>query len=322
LSAIATGTNTSHVCLDSTRAGQVGAVRSAVEERGQAGRDPVSIQVHELPSRYTASEETALVRWLNGGDAKPMMTPPRPFERGVGRRPTLVDNVETLAHVALIARFGPQWFREAGSPDAPGTVLVTVADGARDPGVYEVGGGTLVGEILSGSGAGDASTVLIGGYCGTWHDVRAVAGLPLTAAGLRDAGASPGAGIVHVLPVVSCGLAETARILRFLAADGAQQCGPCMFGLPAIADDFAQLAAGRPTGGVLERLARRLRVISGRGACRHPDGAVRIAASALSAFADDARAHAAGHPCPAARDRRPDGVTRPFQVMRLGDGRW
>ncbi|HEY2285733.1 MAG TPA: hypothetical protein VGH88_08315, partial [Streptosporangiaceae bacterium] len=89
VAAIATGASTVHVCLDSTRPGQAGAVRSAVEERRRADLDPVRVQVHELPHRYTASEETALVRWLNGGEAKPMMTPPRPFERGVGRHPTL-----------------------------------------------------------------------------------------------------------------------------------------------------------------------------------------------------------------------------------------
>jgi NADH:ubiquinone oxidoreductase subunit F (NADH-binding) len=320
VAAIATGASTVHVCLDSTRPGQAGAVRSAVEERRRADLDPVRVQVHELPHRYTASEETALVRWLNGGEAKPMMTPPRPFERGVGRHPTLIDNIETLAHVALIARYGPRWFRAAGRPDAPGTMLVTVSGAARDPGVYEVEGGTRVGDILSGSGTDAAATVLIGGYFGTWHDARAVSGLPLSAAGLRDTGASPGAGIIHVLPAGSCGLSETARILRYLAEHGAQQCGPCQFGLPAIADDFAQLAA-RPAAGVTERLTRRLGVIKGRGACRHPDGAVRMAASAMSAFASDAQAHAAGYPCPAARGGPRDAVTRPVRVMRPAGGR-
>jgi NADH:ubiquinone oxidoreductase subunit F (NADH-binding) len=132
-----------------------------------------------------------------------------------------------------------------------------------------------------------------------------VADLPLTAAGLRAVGGAPGAGVLHVLPDGSCGVAETARILGYLARQGAQQCGPCMFGLPAIADDLAQLAAARPAGDPLERLARRLAVIPGRGACRHPDGAVRLAASALTTFGADMRAHAAGRACPGAyRHRR------------------
>jgi NADH:ubiquinone oxidoreductase subunit F (NADH-binding) len=320
LAARAVGADTVHVCLDRDRTGQAGRVWDAIDERQQASLDPVRILVHELPRRYTASEETALVSWLNGGEARPKATPPRPFERGVGRRPTLVDNIETLAHIALIARYGPGWFREVGDPDAPGTMLVTVAGAASDPGVYEIEGGTLVGDVLAMSGAA-GGTVLIGGYFGTWHAVPSVAGQPLTARGLRAAGGSPGAGLVYVLPDGRCGLAATARILRYLAEQGAQQCGPCRFGLPAIAEDFEQLAAGRPHGDVLARLDRRLGVIPGRGACRHPDGAVRMAASALAAFAADARAHAAGHACAAAF--RPGPQADGLPVPRLGpDGGW
>jgi NADH:ubiquinone oxidoreductase subunit F (NADH-binding) len=321
LAAGAVGADTVHVCLDRSRAGQAAAIRAAVEERQRAARpDPVRILVHELPRGYVSSEETALVSWLNGGEARPRATPPRPFERGVGRRPTLVDNVETLAHLALIGRYGPDWFREAGDADAPGTRLVTVAGAAARPGVYEIEGSTLVGDVLAMSGAAGRA-VLIGGYFGTWHGVSDIAGRPLTAGGLRPAGGSPGAGLVYVLPDGCCGLAAAARILRYLAQQGAQQCGPCMFGLPAIAADLEQLAAARPEAGLLGRLDRRLGVIPGRGACRHPDGAVRMAASALAAFAEDARSHAAGHACPAAARRgpQPDGLP----VPRAGpDGGW
>jgi NADH:ubiquinone oxidoreductase subunit F (NADH-binding) len=104
-----------------------------------------------------------------------------------------------------------------------------------------------------------------------------------------------------VLPANSCGIGETARILSYLARQSARQCGPCMFGLPAIADDFAQLATGRLKGDPVQRLRRRLGVILGRGACRHPDGAVRLAASALTAFPADLHAHTTGHPCRAPR---------------------
>jgi NADH:ubiquinone oxidoreductase subunit F (NADH-binding) len=303
LAARAVGADTVHICLDRSRGQQVSDVLGAVAERQEAGLDPVQFLVHELPRHYVSSEETALISWLNGGDAKPTVTPPRPFERGVRRAPTLVDNVETLAHLALIARYGPGWFRAAGCADAPGTMLVTVTGAVPVPGVYEIEAGSTVGNVLDASGAESGGTVLIGGYFGTWHATADIAGLPLTGAGLHAAGAAPGAGVVAVLPGGCCGIAETARVLRYLAGQGARQCGPCMFGLPAIAGDFAQLAAGRPDGDVLERLARRLRVIPGRGACRHPDGAVRLAASALTAFGADARAHAAGRPCPSALRR-------------------
>jgi NADH:ubiquinone oxidoreductase subunit F (NADH-binding) len=258
--------------------------------------------VHALPQHYVASEETSLIRWLNGGEAKPAPTPPRPFERGVRRRPTLVDNVETLAHVALIARYGPAWFRQAGRPEAPGTMLVTISGAVAQPGVREIEIGTAVGDVLASCGAADtAGAVLVGGYFGTWHESRGIAGVPLTGDELRRLGASPGAGVLIALPADACGLTETARVLAYLAGQSAGQCGPCAFGLPSIAEDFTQLALGRPGGALFDRLARRLVTIKGRGACRHPDGAIRLAASALTTFAADASAHARHLPCAAAR---------------------
>ena len=297
LAADAVGAAEAHLCLARTREWLIEGVLAAVAERHRAGLDRIQVMVHELPHHYVSSEETSLVHWLNGGEAKPTNAP-RPFERGVRRRPTLIDNVETLAHVALIARYGASWFRQAGLAGASGTMLTTVSGAVAQPGVYEIEAGTRVGDVLAMAGAnanGDA--VLIGGYFGTWHDISAVEALPFAITGLRPAGGSPGAGVLYVLPPGACGLAEAARILRYLAGQGAQQCGPCIFGLPAIADDMAQLAAGRPEGDPLDRMHRRFAQISGRGACRHPDGAVRMARSAVAAFAADARAHGRRLPC-------------------------
>ncbi|HTZ91007.1 MAG TPA: NADH-ubiquinone oxidoreductase-F iron-sulfur binding region domain-containing protein [Streptosporangiaceae bacterium] len=317
VAATAVGAAEAHLCLSRTRGWLVDSVLAAIAEREQAGADRIGVAVHELPHHYVSSEETALVHWLNGGEAKPTSTPPRPFERGVGKRPTLVDNVETLAHVALIARYGAAWFREAGTGGGAGTMLTTVAGAVSRPGVYEVEAGTSVGDVLELAGLRERSeAVLIGGYFGTWHDLEVIADLPFTAAGLRPAGGSPGAGVLFALPAGTCGLAEAARIMRYLASQGAQQCGPCIFGLPAIADDLAQLAAGRPEGDPLSRMQRRFGVISGRGACRHPDGAVRMAASAIRTFGADAHAHARRRPCLAAHRGRQQTallpVPRPF----------
>ena len=199
LAARVVGVGIADARLDRMRNQQISELDRTIAERRRAGWYSVRLLVHGLPRRYVSSEETSLVRWLNGGEAKPSATPPRPSDRGVGRRPTLVDNVETLAHVALIGRFGPGWFRSAGSSDAPGTSSATAAGAVAGPGVYEIEGGTLTGDVLAISGAVDDSAVLLGGYGGSWHPVGQVAGLPLTAAGLQPAGAAPGAGLVLVL---------------------------------------------------------------------------------------------------------------------------
>ena len=317
--ATAVGATSVAVCLPRGKPWLLALLRDAVAERARAGVDPVGIEVYDLPHGYVSSSETALMNWLNGGEAKPAAVPPRPFENGVGRRPTMISNVETFAHIALIARFGPDWFRQAGLPDAPGSMLITTSGAVTAPGVYEVEAGTTIGTALLLSGAArQARSVLVGGYFGSWHDISEVAGLPLASAALRGVGAGPGAGVLVALPDDACGLRETARVLRWLAGEGAGQCGPCMFGLPAIAEDFTQLATGRPQGELFERLHRRLGTVSGRGACAHPDGAVRLARSALSAFAADARLHAAGRPCLAARQGRSHASVLPVPASNGG----
>jgi len=114
-----------------------------------------------------------------------------------------------------------------------------------------------------------------------------------------------GVGVMVVLGPAACGLVESARIARFLADESSRQCGPCTFGLPAIADDMAHLAAGRADPALLTRLHRRLDQVDGRGACRHPDGAVGMVRSALAVFATDVTAHAQGEPCSLARNPSP-----------------
>src|SRR5204863_6491258 len=116
-----------------------------------------------------ASEESALLHGLNGGPAKPTLVPPRPHERGLGGRTTLVANVETLAHVALIARHGASWFRELGTEGHTGSALVTLAGAVARPGVHELALGTPLGRAIESRGpASAARAVLVGGYYGSW----------------------------------------------------------------------------------------------------------------------------------------------------------
>ena len=262
-------------------------------------RDAVDVQLRELPAAYVASEETAVVHWLNGGDAKPTFIPPRPFERGVDGRPTRVNNVETLAHLATIARRGGDWFRTVGDRDEPGTLLVTVSGLGVDRRVAEVPTGTRIGEIIDKAGVdvAGAQSVLVGGYFGTWLPADLAAQLPLSHHALRAAGGALGAGILVALPRQACGVAETARVAAYMADHNAGQCGPCLNGLPSIANAMYALASGRWDDRWWPALERWMDVVPGRGACRHPDGAVRFVASALSVFATDVANHRAGRPC-------------------------
>jgi len=146
----------------------------------------------------------------------------------------------------------------------------------------------------------DVQAVLAGGYHGGWLSLAAARQLALSNADLRPAGAIAGAGILIALPAAYCGLAETASVARSLALESAGQCGPCFNGLPAIAAALAELAQPRPAEQALANLRRWTGLMTGRGACHHPDGTVRFVATALQVFATEIAEHAAGR-CTATR---------------------
>lgn len=277
------------------------ALRQAAAERDAAGLNPVSVEVTEVPHRYLSGQETALISLLNGGAPVPTFQQSRPSERGVQRRPTLVLNVETLAHIALIARYGAGWFRATGTRDAPGSALITITGAVNRPGVREMPLGTPLGQVLDQCGlAASAQAVLTGGYFGTWLPLPAAARTPVSAPGLLAAGATLGPGVLAVLPGDSCGLAETARVTAFLARQSAGQCGPCRNGLPALAEALDWIAFGQPGADIVDWVGQLSRLVTGRGACHLPDGAAALARSALSVFAADLAAHAQTGPCAAA----------------------
>jgi NADH:ubiquinone oxidoreductase subunit F (NADH-binding) len=285
--------------------------RYLTEMSRQRPASAVPVTIVEVPQRFLSGQESALVSFLDGGPALPQYQARPVFERGVGGGPTLVQNVETLAHLALIARHGPGWYRSGAA-----TSLFTVRHAGSAPTVVEAMPGTSL-SVLAGPAAGQA--VLVGGYHGTW--------LPLTSTALERAtgptraptpsiaehsvtaithdtgisadtlGVPLGAGLLAVLPHDRCGLIETASILRYLALESAGQCGPCLNGLPRMAAAFNELAHPTPRVDIrrlCDDLSRWAGLVTGRGACRHPDGSARLARSALITFAAEVDDHARG----------------------------
>ena len=239
-----------------------------------------------------------LVSWINGGESRPTFSPPRPSESGVSGAPTLVDNVETLADIALIARFGGHAYRQVGEADEPGTMLVTVRGAVNAPGVYEVAIGSALRDILAGAGGQEFSGILVGGYFGTWLAPDAAAQVALSRRSLRDFGASPGCGLIAAMPAGQCPLEEAAGVLGWLASNSAGQCGACVNGLPALAGAFDAVVAGDRRLLADAQLERWSPMISGRGACKMPDGAVNFLNSARRTFAEHVDQHRIHGPCP------------------------
>ena len=268
-------------------------VRAAVAGRG---REPASVELVVAPDTFVAGQETAVVAALEGRPAMPRLAIPPVYERGVGGRPTLVQNVETLAHIALVARYGASWFRSVGAPDQPGTMLCSVGGGVASPGVVEVATGTLVRDVLdlAGGPTEPVGAVLVGGYHGAWLPAPQALGLGLANDELRPYGASVGAGVVAALPASRCGLVETARVAAYLSRESAAQCGPCLNGLPRIAGALIDIARSSASPRTVEDVRRWCGLVERRGACAHPDGTVRLVRSAFTTFADEVDRHLRG----------------------------
>jgi len=284
-------------------AASVAPVQAALAERERRGIDGCTFEVVVAPDHFLSGQESAAVATVNGKHpGVPTFVGIRSVrDQGVAGRPTLVQNVETLAHAALIARYGPDWFASVGTRDSTGTALLTVTGRWDAPRIVEVPLGTTLGHALGldADAARGIQAVLLGGYGGGW--VPALS-MPFTEEEARRRGSSIGAGVVVLLPTGVCPLAESARVVRYLEGEGAGQCGPCVNGLDGLATAMEQLAY-RPNSlrGGVSGLPALCGLVEGRGACRHPDGVARFVRSGLDVFADHASLHLSRGPCREAR---------------------
>jgi NADH:ubiquinone oxidoreductase subunit F (NADH-binding) len=268
------------------------AVRAALAER--TAWDALPVTVVTAPDHFVAGQESAVVAAVEGRPALPADRLELTVRSGVRGRPTLVQNVETLAHIAQVARYGAEWFRQRGTAEEPGTFLATVSGAVRRGGVYEVPIGIPLTELLAEAGgpASELRAVLVGGYHGTWIPASDL-GISLSRKALGPVGGSIGAGVVVALDTAHCGLKAAADVTSYLAQQSARQCGPCLNGLPAMAETMSALARGGQPD-LADRARRLADLVERRGACNHPDGAARFVRSSLAVFGDEIAWHLRG----------------------------
>ncbi len=267
--------------------------------------EPFSFRVVEVPHTYVAGEETSVVNFLNGRPALPSAKPPRPHQSGVSGQPTLVNNVETFAHAAYIARHGAGDFRAAGVADCPGTFLACVSGAVPAPVLLEVAYGTPLSAVIEAAGArrSQTSALLLGGYFsgllpGSMIDTPALDGE------LRRHGFGLGNGNIVVLGGDVCPIGVTADLFAFFAKHSAGQCGPCVRGTQELLAIGAALRAGTATHTHLQRLNHLGEVLKGRGACSLLDAAALTAVRTLQYF-NEALASHVGQSCSHCRARAP-----------------
>lgn len=266
---------------DPAGASSVEAALAALDTEVLGGRD---VSVVTVEPGYVAGEETAAVRVINGGPAKPTDKPPRPFEEGVAGLPTMISNVETLANLPFLLRHGSQAFRTQGTTASPGTFLATITGAGRRPALYELPHGVAFTELLSlhGVSADDVRGVLMGGYFAGLLN-RDILDETLDHESMRRLGSGLGCGAIAIL-TDDCPVAVAASVMAYYARENAGQCGSCFNGTAAMSAVTEALRDGVATQDDLARLERWSVVLRGRGACGTLDGATNTAASLLTAF--------------------------------------
>ncbi|MGE2815790.1 NADH-ubiquinone oxidoreductase-F iron-sulfur binding region domain-containing protein [Mycobacterium heidelbergense] len=287
-------------------------VEAALGEVDPAAFGGVTVDLITVQPGYVAGEETAAVRMINGGPAKPTDKPPRPFEAGVGGRPTLVSNVETLANLPYLQRHGSPTFRSQGTSLSTGTFLATITGAGRAPVLYELPHGLPFSELLAlhGVSPDQVRGALLGGYFAGFLN-RDVLETTLDHETMRRFGSGLGCGAITVI-TDDCPVAVAASVLAYFDRENADQCGSCFNGTAAMAAAAGALRDGAATPEDVDRLRRWSVVLRGRGACATLDAATNVAATLLKQFPDDVARHLEGA-CPDCRSH-PFRFDRPCEA--------
>ena len=300
LAALAIGAEKAIMCV--SREDTHKSVAQALAEIREAGLLPegLAIEIVMTDHRYVAGEESAIVQALNGGPGLPTSKPPRPYESGVEGLPTLVQNVETLAHAAWIHVNGPAAFREVGTRTSPGTALFTVLGGDREPVIVEAPLGIEIHELLRAVGIAPArvSRLLLGGWFGGVHGPE-VLGLDCDYTSLRVAGSGLGCASITVITPDDDVAEMVAQLGAWYASESALQCGVCRNATRAIGRTLAKNAAGHADSKDFENLSRWGMTLRGRGACGLLDGAATLAHTTVSVVS--AKEFVGAHAYPASR---------------------
>lgn len=281
-------TRSAHIVLPGGRPAVEQSIQRALRERSARDRG-LRWALHRADDRFVAGQARAVIELMHGRQNLPVTAWQPEARTGYRGRPTLLSNAETFSQVAALVAVGADEVVARGTVSEPGTRLLTVYGESAEPQVVEVSHGIPWQHVLPAAVL--RRPVLVGGYHGTWAAPPILARLTVSRTEMSEHGLALGAGVVLPLDAGDCPLSRTAGITSYLAAQSAGRCGPCLNGLPALADTLWALSHG---GGSTDRVAELARLVSRRGACAHPDGTVRLVQSMLWSFADEVDAHARG----------------------------
>ncbi len=218
-------------------------VQNAIDqsyEKGYLGRDILGsgfsfdLEIKYGAGSYLCGEELTLLESLEGKRGYPRIKPPFPAERGLWGKPTLINNVETLANLPFIIEHGSSWFRSSGTERTPGTKIFSISGDVKRPGSYEVESGVILNDLINDIAGGTRNghpwkAVLLGGAAGTFVPYS-FSDLSLCYERLKERGATLGSGAVIVVGSDRKLIPLMQSILRFFMHESCGKCVPCRIG--------------------------------------------------------------------------------------------
>ena len=290
IAALAVGANRIIFYINPDLARSLAALKLAIEQWQSSPLLPQGIELTLLPGsgHYIGGEETAAMEWIEGRFPFPRGKPPYPAQAGVHGCPTLINNVETLAHVPHIVEHGAEWFRVQGRGTGTGTKLYSLSGDVLHPGVYELPMGTPLRELIFEHGGGLLSgkplkAIFTGGPSNTLL-TPADLDVALDFDSLRARGGSLGTGAMIVISEGTGIVKRVAEYVRFFAHSSCGQCPPCKTGTATLSRLIDRIDTGRGTADDLATLENLCAMLPGSGRCHLLDGVVQLLDSSFRHF--------------------------------------
>jgi NADH:ubiquinone oxidoreductase subunit F (NADH-binding) len=263
----------------------------------------LELEVFSAPHNYVAGEDTAVLEVIEGKKALPRQKPPFPVTVGLFGKPTSVNNVETLANVPPIILRGGHWYRQFGTADSPGTMIFSLDDDVRRPGVYELPFGTPLRHLIEECGGGmkngkNIKAIMPAAPSSAFLPADKI-DTPLDHNSMRDAGSALGCGVVRLIPEGACMVEEVLKISEFFTAECCGQCPACRMETNTLTALLKKLQQGQGGQSILEQFGKVVAFNKGKGFCNLIAMPGPPIESALRLFPADFQAHLTTGQCPA-----------------------
>jgi len=282
---------------------------SQAEECGLLGKDILGsgfdfeIRIKEGAGAFVCGEETALIASIEGERGMPRTRPPFPAVSGLWGKPTIINNVETLANVSLVLRHGAEWFAEYGTDSSKGTKTFALVGKVCHPGLVEVPLGITLREMIFTIGGGvpggkKFKAVQTGGPSGGCIPEGKI-DMPIDYESLREVGAIMGSGGMVVMDEDTCMVDVARYFLDFTQKESCGKCVPCRLGTRQMLAILEDITAGRGRPGDPDLLRRIGESVKKSSLCGLGQTAPNPVLTTLRYFRDEYDAHILRRACPA-----------------------